>query len=100
MKTPHIHAEIIKAWADGEIIQYFRKPYGWDDCSGNSPAWDKDASYRVKPKPAPDRVYYGVFENDGSSSLGSCFTRFHDEGDQIKVTFDGETGKLKSVEVL
>jgi len=26
MTTPHVHAEIIKAWADGETIEYF-EPY-------------------------------------------------------------------------
>jgi hypothetical protein len=96
MKTPHKHAAIIKAWADGAEVQYYALNE-WHDL-GEQPCWFRDSQFRIKPK--PDRVYYGVFENDGSSSLGSCFTRFHDEGDQIKVTFDGATGKLKSAEVL
>jgi hypothetical protein len=100
MNKPHKHAELIKAWADGAIIQYFRKPYGWEDCVNNDPCWHLEAEYRIKPEQKPDYVYYGVFDMDGSMSIESCFTKNNDESDHIKVTFDGETGKLKSAEVL
>lgn len=55
---------------------------------------------RLEREPKPDHVYYGVFEMDGSMSLESCFTKLNDSGDELKLTFDGETGKLKSAEVL
>jgi hypothetical protein len=47
-KKPHKHAELIKAWADGEKIQY-RKPneQAWKD--SDTPAWVEDYEYRVKP---------------------------------------------------
>jgi hypothetical protein len=46
-------------------------------------------------------VYYGVFSDDlGHMHLKSSFTKLNDIGDHIKLTFDGETGKLKSAEVL
>jgi hypothetical protein len=45
-------------------------------------------------------VYYGVFDTDGGNVLDACFTKINDTGDQLKLTFDGETGKLKSAEVL
>jgi len=98
MNKPRKNAELIKAWADGATIQYWSNQYGWEDCAGNAPAWHEDAKYRIKPK--PDYVYYGVFDMDGSMSIESCFTKNNDKGDHIKVTFDGETGKLKSAEVL
>lgn len=105
MKTPHKHAAIIKAWADGADIQYFdaRMPAPWwIDVS--TPQWNEDLQYRVKPAPQPDRVYYGVFERDdvrgNKTEVCGCFTKYNDSFDQIKVTFDGETGKLKSAEVL
>ena len=100
MKTPHKHADLIKAWAEGAAIQYWRKPYGWEDCARNAPCWQVEVEYRIKLEPKPDMVYYGVFGMDGSVSINSCFTKLKDRGDQIKVTFDGETGKLKSAEVL
>lgn len=47
-KKPHVHAETIRAWADGESIQY-RVAGGdrWVDCA--DPAWVADYVYRVKP---------------------------------------------------
>jgi hypothetical protein len=100
MNKQHKHAELIKAWADGAIIQYWRKTYGWEDCIFNDPCWHIEAEYRIKPESKPDHVYYGVFEMSGSMSLEACFTKINDGGDELKLTFDGETGKLKSAEVL
>jgi len=107
MKTPHVHADIIKAWADGAIIQYWRAPYGWGDTSGNDPAWCPDAKYRVKPEIKPDytdtaSVYRNLnyrFENERLKStyaLGFA----PDYVGELTLTFDGETGKLKSAEVV
>lgn len=50
MKTPHKHAELIKAWADGATIETF---YGADDSWDviNGPCWMEDSLYRVKPEP-------------------------------------------------
>ena len=101
MKTPHKHAAVIKAWADGAEIEFFdtfSKEPSWREAS--RPTWTLDTEYRVKPEPKPDLVYYGAFDVNGLIAIDSCFTKYHDEGDHIKVTFDGETGKLKSAEVL
>jgi hypothetical protein len=104
MKTPHIHADVIKAWADGETIQYWRAPYGWEDTSGNDPAWCPDAKYRVKPVIMPDRVeemtvyrnmhrrYEDVRPYDEPVIAGALAN--------VRVTFCGNTGVVKSMEVL
>jgi hypothetical protein len=47
-KKPHMHADAIKAWADGAEIQY------WDDISGKWEdarhfVWDEETNYRIKP---------------------------------------------------
>jgi hypothetical protein len=48
---PHKHAEIIKAWADGAIIQFYNKEKtSWEDVQWNKPEWDIDTEYRVKPE--------------------------------------------------
>ena len=102
MKTPHKHAKLIKAWADGAEIEFFDtrfEEHRWKLC-GAPPLWDENFEYRIKPEPKPDHVYYGVFEMDGSVHIDSCFTKLNDAGDELKLTFDGETGKLKSAEVL
>lgn len=50
MKTPHKHAEVIKAWADGATIQSRRHFDGeWQDIHGNEPKWIFQFEYRVKP---------------------------------------------------
>ena len=102
MKKPHKHAELIKAWADGAEIQYWRNPYGWEDCCGNDPAWHIDAKYRIKPEPKPDTQYLvRVFEHSGGSMFCPHTAPATDvRPANIKLIFDGETGKLKSAEVI
>lgn len=102
MKTPHKHAELIKAWADGAEIEYFNTTDNRWEPIFQGWSWDSTLhiDLRIKPEPKPDHVYYGVFEMDGSMSLESCFTKLNDYGDELKLIFDGETGKLKSAEVL
>jgi len=98
---PHKHAELIKAWADGALIEYWSKTTKqWTDVEAVNPYWRETTEYRIKPEPKPDHVYYGVFDMDGKLSIDSCFTKMNDYGDQIKIIFDGNTGKLKSAEVL
>jgi hypothetical protein len=100
MRTPHKHATIIKAWADGAEIEFFQSHSQQWKPIGSEPCWFPSILFRIKPEPKPDVVYYGVFDLDHAAQIDSCFTMFQDAGDQIKVTFDGETGKLKKAEVL
>lgn len=102
MTTLRKNAEIIKAWADGAQIQWYDnsiREHRWKDCPEYFD-WGAPVSFRIKPEPKPDYVYYGVFEMDGAMILKSCFTKINNSGDELKLTFDGETGKLKSAEVL
>ena len=47
-RTQHKHAAIIKAWADGEEIEFLTSKGVW--CKvGSCPAWSYD-EYRIKPK--------------------------------------------------
>lgn len=45
--TPHKHAELIKKWADGYQIQFLSCALTWEDCE--TPTWNLDRAYRVKP---------------------------------------------------
>jgi hypothetical protein len=79
MKTPHKHAELIKAWADGAEVEM------WDGESWlprESPYWNEAIVYRIKPEPKPDVV------------------NMYDLRLRIRLTFDGDTCKLKNAEVL
>ncbi len=98
---PHKHAELIKAWADGAAIEYrWTGTEKWEDCV--YPQWHEEAEYRIKHQPKPDR-YKCYLALEG---------RIYSEGDShpfaasgyvmpnLQLTFDGETGELKSAEVL
>ena len=97
----HKHAELIHAWADGAQIQW-RDPKDderWSDI--RIPNWLEDCEYRIKPEPKPDVVKYlirGLISH--SSWLEFDNQTGHEADGCIKITFDGETGKLKSAEVL
>ena len=60
MLTPHKHAELIKAWADGAIIQVLVTEFCsssdtkqvWKDFGKDiSPGWVPGFQYRIKPEP-------------------------------------------------
>lgn len=97
MSTPHKHAALIKAWADGAEIEFL--PSGssvwW---SYQRPCWDWDGDYRIKPEPKPDVVEQYVAK--GYTKYSGVRVAEHWERDNLKLTFDGETGKLKSAEVI
>jgi hypothetical protein len=48
MGTPHRHAEIIKAWADGADLQVRGSDGQWDDVVW--PGWGNNLEYRIKPE--------------------------------------------------
>ena len=47
MTTPHKHAALIKAWADGAQIEYLDSYGRWEN-AGSTPAWNPGVQYRVK----------------------------------------------------
>ena len=111
---PHKHAKLIKAWADGAIIQYLSEPSTglWLDCHNNDPAWDISETYRIKPNPKPDIIRFGeitakfedtrynqggVYVLDAKRVLEHTAVLPHHN---IQVIFDGETRKLKRVEII
>lgn len=55
MKTPHKHAEVIRAYADGSTIQYkYKADQVWVDTT--NPSFLEVNEYRVKPEPKKYRV--------------------------------------------
>ena len=91
MDKPHIHQEEIIAWAKGAAIQCFSLTWTrWKDIA--HPDWLEDRRYRVKPEPKPDvDVLWFVTKT-------SCPIRT--KAGNLRVTFDGETGDIKSAEVI
>lgn len=94
-QVPKKHADVIKAWADGFAIQVQSSAASdlWYDVE--PPDWDDDLEYRVKPIKAQDivREIGIVLGNQGEVWLDSSFSN-------VKLTFDGDTHKLTSVELI
>lgn len=66
--TPHVHAEVIKAWADGKPVEWREHPSGYWKWTG-SPKFIEDYEYRVKPEEVVD--YTVVL---GAGVPGAVFT--------------------------
>jgi hypothetical protein len=96
----HKHAELIKAWADGAEIQ-IRISNGRNWCDDSSPYWDGNhLEFRIKPEPKPDVIDYAcVIKNPMNHSMTKIEWTVK-KWANLKLTFDGETGKLKSAEVV
>ncbi len=93
MKKPHVHAELIKAWADGAEIEYRDRQNPWVPMPTHGD-WEDFFEYRIKPELKPDVVVYGHFAPSYLSK------RFDSGYHNLQLTFDGETGKLKAAKVL
>ncbi len=98
MTQRHKHADTIIAWANGAKIQVKVRDgsNGWKDCNALGPEWHEYNEYRIKPEPKPDVVKYGYLSEFTERTYWSDDCK----EDNIKATFDGETGALKSVEIL
>ena len=90
---PHEHAELIKAWADGAEIEWKDREGIWRFFNSGG-AWLDEVEYRIKPEPKPDVVRYA------ETGTQAIYRVDRKGGDNIKLTFDGETGELKLAEVL
>ncbi len=90
------HADLIKAWADGADIESRYGDGRWTSCE--SPMFVAGGEYRIKPEPKPDVVekYFA----SGYTKYGCVRVAEHWERENLKLTFDGETGKLKAAEVI
>jgi hypothetical protein len=94
----HKHYDMIVAWAEGKTVQNFNdRKMCWEDVSGD-PYWVNSFQYRIKPEPKPD-----WFKRIRVQTFGEDICRWdisHYPNANLKLTFDGETGELKSAEVL
>ena len=106
MTQRHKHADLIIACANGAQIQYKSQISGeWKNT--DEPIWIPYYEYRIKPEPKPDVVRHANLYRDGvgcfydskqqaTDAKHTCLTSLG----MLKFTFDGETGSIKSVEVL
>ena len=87
----HKHADVIIAWANGAQIQVKAHNVVWED--RENPVWSVDREYRIKPEPKPDVVERVLLWRIDRCGMTQPVGEF-------RLVTDGETGKLKSAEVL
>jgi len=90
----HKHADLIHAWAEGAEIEIF-------NCGKwvvvQHPTFSGSLEYRIKPTPKPDVVKH-YYKYDDRFQL--CYPPYCTDTHDLRCTFDGETGELKSAEVI
>ena len=94
----HKHYDVIVAWLEGKDVQYRRGADEWKDCSPHTskcfvPDFQRTCEFRIKPEPKPDVISFLCVLDPKGIVFGMV-------GANLKLTFDGETKKLKSVEML
>jgi len=94
----HKHADLIHAWANGATIEG-RFPGG--EWKLAVPNWYLYCEYRVKPKPDVVR-YFNVSNNcflgnTHTSKESAAMSNFNEsQAGVVRMTIDGETGKLSA----
>lgn len=102
-RRAHVHAAVIKAWADGAQIQlWINSTQEWKDVGvGGYPViFSAMEKFRVKPEPKPDIIKYYMASCVIDTEKVYVAPMFYAKHANIKVVFDGETRELKSVELL
>lgn len=97
MKHPHF--DLICEWAadTSRVVQCKQTDGTWYET--NNPNWNPSVQYRFKPTPKPDVVQECKIFRMGGNILWNTDTGTVD-GANLRLHYDGETGKLKDAEVL
>lgn len=102
----HLHADLIHAWAENMDLRFEVKYAGdskWSEFCPLTQKWMPHHDYRIKPTPKPDLVRcVGLMGDIGSHLAYTAAKRETVDNwpQKLRLTFDGETGKLKSADVL
>lgn len=103
--TPHKHAKVIKAWADGKVIEYSVDEIHWDVCG--QPEWSNRLFYRVKVGKKPNVIRYVTIKKGKKNSYPTIFissdvdyttSNSYTSKPNAIMTFDGETNELLTIE--
>ena len=84
-RKPHLHAEVIKAWADGAVIEYSGAYYSskWREIENGTPSWSEHFQYRVKPEHKTVVKYHGIMQGtDGYEEMNHT-TGYHIEARHV-----------------
>lgn len=77
MNQPHKHKDVIIAWANGEVIEFYSVGHqAWIEI--DSPNWLEDVQYRIKPLPVIRTFRVALFKGV------EYYTTTIDEGEGAK----------------
>jgi len=96
----HKHAEVLRAIADGKVGQWQDGTVWIDGSESVNPLKFPSLNWRVKPEPKPDITRYVAVDTSGCESLDTVKKMSRNSRGYLKLISDGETGKLKSVEIV
>lgn len=69
MNKPHKHCELIKAWADGAVIEWFSiSSREWQITL--TPTWHEKDLYRIKPE--PEKRYVRLYVDSDGRVMSVC----------------------------
>lgn len=97
MGKPHVHADLIKAWADGAEIQFFAD--GKWFVSNGSPSWSENAQYRITPEET-DVDQHGVERGDVWETKSGGICCIHLVEDNYALTLMGPAVNTKKLKTL
>lgn len=98
----HKHYKVICEWAlDPDKVVQCRSNSNepWEDIRIGVPTWCRDMFYRIKPEKVEDIVTEAKILGAYKSVMWNSVTDQVSHAN-IRLTFDGKTGKLKAAEVL
>lgn len=82
---PHVHAEVIKAWADGAEIEFrHAQHHPWEAAS--NPTWTINSEYRVKPKAVVK--YHGILQGTNGYEDMNRSTGYHADPWHVRSQYD------------
>lgn len=102
----HKHADVLIAISEGKEVECrFNCNKPWHSPTICNPLDQSNIEWRIKPEIKPDVVKVIHFDNYDMN--GICFIDIEKNkhknshwGNHVKLTFDGETNKLKSAEAI
>jgi len=100
MKNKRPHSKLIKAWANGALIQFKTEAGGWEDCWGNQPAWDEYQEYRIKPDTPDADETLTMYAWANLHDLEIDLTPDQHSLDNLRLMFDRQHGRLLKAEVI
>ena len=99
----HKFSEVIKAFVDGIECEYWSRDFTrWIDINELTTfTFDWVEKVRIKPEPKTDNVAYAiVYQYEDGCAFVTHAMKHKSESYNLKLIFDGETGKLKDAEVI